>query len=187
MKKGFQYTLEYFRKCLLEQEPYTVEASPVWSDDAWFRDQEKRTFIANEGWVPISSGTTEGRILGGNLSTLVLLHGTEYMPSLDGALLLLEDDEEVHPQMFDRYLQSLLHQPGFEGVRGLVVGRFQQKSRMTQEALRFILKSKPELAKIPVVTNLDFGHTTPFFTFPVGGWARLTVEKDRTELMILEH
>ncbi|MCJ7436115.1 MAG: hypothetical protein MUO77_21765, partial [Anaerolineales bacterium] len=59
----------------------------------------------------------------------------EYMPSLVGTILLLEDDYESKPATFDRDLQSLIHQPGFDGVKGLVIGRFQNKSEMEQEML----------------------------------------------------
>jgi muramoyltetrapeptide carboxypeptidase len=123
----------------------------------------------------------------GNLSTFVLLHGTEYLPDLADAILFLEDDGEVHPELFDRYLQSLLQQPGFDRVKGLVIGRFQRDSRMSRDVLASIIRSKPELTRIPVVADLDFGHTTPIFTFPIGGQARLTAREDGTELIILTH
>lgn len=187
MKKGFEYTLDYFRKCLMEEEPFSVEPSPVWSDDAWYLNQENRRFIPNDGWLVLSRGEAQGRVIGGNLSTFVLLHGTEYLPNLEDTIVFLEDDGEVHPEMFDRYLQSLLHQPGFDRVKGLVIGRFQRDSRMTREALTSIIRDKPELADIPVVADLDFGHTTPIFTFPIGGQARLVAQDDRAELMILKH
>ena len=169
MKKGLEYTLEYFKKCLMETIPFVVEPSSEWSDDSWYRDQENRSFIANEGYRVVNEGQAEGRLLGGNLCTLNLLQGTEYMPSLAGSILLLEDDDEAKPLTFDRDLQSLIHQPDFQGVRGVVIGRFQRGSEMEPELLQKIIKTKQELAGIPVVVNADFGHTTPQFTFPIGG------------------
>ena len=38
----------------------------------------------------------------------------------------------------------------------------------------FIVKSIPQLANIPVIADLDFGHTTPMLTFPIGGACELT-------------
>jgi len=187
MKKGLDYTMDYFRKCLMEEESFSVEPSPVWSDDPWNRDQENRRFIRNDGWLVLSQGEAQGRVVGGNLSTFVLLHGTEYLPNLEDTIVFLEDDGEVHPEMFERYLQSLLHQPGFDRVKGLVIGRFQRDNRMTREALTYIIQTKPELAGIPVVADLDFGHTTPIFTFPIGGQARLVAREGHTELTILKH
>ncbi len=119
MEQGLGYTLEYFQKCLLKTGPFTIDPSTEWSDDKWARDQQDRTFIRNEGCVVICEGSAEGTLLGGNLCTLNLLQGTEFMPSLAGSLLLLEDDYELKALTFDRDLQSLLHQPGFlQGCKG---------------------------------------------------------------------
>lgn len=187
MEKGLEYTLEYFQKCLVESGPFTVEPSKTWSDDAWYREQQNRVFIPNDGYLAVNEGQAEGRLLGGNLCTLNLLQGTEYMPSLDGSILLVEDDEESKPLNFDRDLQSLLHQPDFSGVRGLVIGRFQNASEMDTEKLVQMVRSTQELAGIPVVANANFGHTTPQFTFPIGGRGRLEVVDGRTSLTISEH
>ena len=40
---------------------------------------------------------------------------------------------------------------------------------MTRELLAQIGATKPELAGLPVIANVDFGHTTPTATFPIGG------------------
>jgi muramoyltetrapeptide carboxypeptidase LdcA involved in peptidoglycan recycling len=187
MIHGLEYTVEHFRKCLMETGEYEVKPSPVWSDDPWYRDQENREWIPSEGWWVLQEGEAEGTVLGGNLCTFNLLHGTEFMPDLSGAILFVEDDDLVFPEIFDRDLQSLLHQPGFEGVRGLVIGRFQKKSRMTLETLRQIISSKPELKGIPVIANLDFGHTVPQLTFPIGGKVRLRAEGKKASILIVEH
>jgi muramoyltetrapeptide carboxypeptidase LdcA involved in peptidoglycan recycling len=44
MKKGVDYTIDYFQKCLMMEDPFTVNPSTHWSDDAWYLDQENRTF-----------------------------------------------------------------------------------------------------------------------------------------------
>ncbi|MGA2488682.1 MAG: S66 peptidase family protein [Anaerolineales bacterium] len=187
MEKGLEYTLEYFTKCLFDAEPFVLSPSKEWSDDRWYRDQQKRNFIPNEGYLVINDGQAEGKLLGGNLCTLNLLQGTEYMPALIDSILLLEDDYESKPHIFDRDLQSLIHQPGFERVKGLVVGRFQHRSEMEQEMLIKIIRSKPELIGIPVIANADFGHTTPQFTFPIGGKGKLAAINGQVDLFVIEH
>jgi muramoyltetrapeptide carboxypeptidase LdcA involved in peptidoglycan recycling len=179
--------LEAFKSCLLEDVPFQVSPSEEWSDDPWYQDQENRVFEANEGYRIINEGACEGTILGGNLCTLNLLQGTEYMPSLADSILLLEDDYESQPLTFDRDLQSLLHQPGFSGVKGLIIGRFQRDSNMTHEKLIQIIRTKTELTNIPVIINADFGHTTPQITFPIGGKGKLTVENGQAAFTVLEH
>ncbi|MFI7424096.1 S66 peptidase family protein [Nonomuraea sp. NPDC049684] len=175
MRDHFEQTLEWFAAVLFGDAPVELEASKFWTDDPWFLDQDGREPMPNEGWWPLRPGAAEGRVVGGNLCTLNLLQGTPYMPSLDGALLIVEDDLESHPAIFARNLTSLLQVPGAETVRGLVIGRFQQASRMTRALLEQIVETQPGLRDVPVLANVDVGHTNPLATFPVGGRARLTV------------
>jgi muramoyltetrapeptide carboxypeptidase len=186
-KRYFDFTLEYVKKCLMTAEPFNVEASHAWSDDDWKANQEVREQIENSGFVAINDGAVEGVILGGCLTDLNMLQGTEYIPRLDGAILFLEDDSAVSPRMFDRALQSLLLQPGFSGVRGLVLGRFQKKSGMTTGLLDQIIRSKGELRDMPVVAQVDFGHTDPKITFPIGGIARVDAANGQISIQIVEH
>lgn len=181
-----EYTTEYFRKLMMDTKEIVVRPSKHWSDDKWYLDQENRVFIRNEGPFIINDGEAKGIIIGGNLCTLNLLQGTEYMPSLKNSILFLEDDYESSPATFDRDLQSLIHQPDFQHVKGLVIGRFQQGSCMTKELLIKIITSKEELSDIPVIADVDFGHTSPMITFPVGGQASLRAYGVRVELRISE-
>ena len=185
MGKGIDYTKEHFKKALFETSGFELQPSSQWSDDMWFLDQEKRKFIDNKGHLIINQGQAEGKILGSNLCTFNLLQGTEFFPNLSDSILFIEDDEESNPRLFDRDLQSLIHQPNFSKVRGIVIGRFQKKSEVRNEQLTKIIKTKKELNDMPVVANVNFGHTTPQFTFPIGGKAKLRVDGDNVELSIV--
>ena len=187
MKRGVAYTIEHFERCLMREGPFAVEPADHWSDDLWYLDQEDRRLVPNPGYEVLNEGEAHGTILGGNLGTLALLFGTSYMPNLEGAILFLEDDEEVEPHHFDRTLQSLIHQPGFEGVRGMMLGRFQRASSMDRETLAEIIRGKPELGSIPVIANASFGHTTPAFTFPIGGTGALRAHAGDVGLRIEAH
>ncbi len=183
----FDYTLEYFKKCLLQDKPFKLMPSINWTDDMWWVDQKNRNLIPNPGWLVINEGLAEGTILGSNLCTFNLLQGTEYFPSLENSILFLEDDEESKPHHFDRDLQSFIHLPAFQGVKGIVIGRFQKASQMTDDKLIKIIKTKKELNKIPVIANVDFGHTDPLITFSIGGMVRLQAEKGNSKIEIIEH
>lgn len=109
------------------------------------------------------------------------------MPSLDNSVLFLEEDCETNAVLFDRLLQSLIHQSDFSGVRAILIGRFQKDSRMTREILTKIIMTKKELANMPVIANVDFGHTNPLITFPIGGSARVDADENGVNITILEH
>lgn len=190
MIKGINYTVEYFVKCLREEGPFEVKYAPEWSDDLWFIDQENRDFISSEGYWNITKCTADvtGIAIGGHLRCLNSLQGTEFMPPLADAIIFAEEDDEITPALFDRQLQSVIHQKEFSGVKALVLGRFQKKTGMTRDILEKIILTKPELRSIPVVANFDFGHTTPIFTFPIGGTVRLSCEdQNNSRLFIIEH
>jgi muramoyltetrapeptide carboxypeptidase len=185
-KEGFSYTLENFRKCLFSKKSLEVAASPEWCS-GWSAIQDNPSFHPNEGYWLLNEGRAEGKIIGGNLCTLNLLQGTEYMPGLKNAILFIEDDYESQPHHFDRDLQSLIHLPDFPKVKAIVIGRFQKESGMTRELLAKIIKSKKELDNMPVIANADFGHTAPRITFPIGGKATLLAESGKVELKIIKH
>lgn len=185
MEKGLEYTLSYFRKMFMKREEVVIEASKQWSNDAWYKDQMKRTFIPNEGMYIIQEGEAKGTIIGGNLCTLNLLQGTEYMPDLNNCILFLEDDGLVGDAFlkeFDRDLQSLLHYAKGKKINAIILGRAEKVSQMTVKKWENMIETKPELKKIPIICNADFGHTTPIFTFPIGGEASIKIKKGKIEL-----
>ncbi|XVQ16107.1 S66 family peptidase [Spirillospora sp. CA-255316] len=187
MRDHFEQTLHWFASVMFDDAPLPLTPSARWSDDLWFLDQDNRELIPGEGWWQIRPGTAEGRVVGGNLCTLNLLQGTPYMPSLDGAILIVEDDFESHPATFARDLTSLLQLPDAPGIRGLAIGRFQRASRMTRPLLEQIIDAQPALTGLPVLANIDVGHTYPLATFPIGGQARLTITETQASLTLLRH
>ena len=101
------------------------------------------------------------------------------MPKFDeDTILFIENDSSISGSVyileFDRMFQSLIHQTGFENVKWIVLGRAEKNCDMSKEKWISMIKNKPELANIPIIANADFGHTTPIFTFPIGGQAELT-------------
>lgn len=183
MKKGNEYTLERMRKTLFDGSD-DIKASVEWSDDLWFLDQEKREFIKNDGWWVLHDGEAKGVLEGGNLSTLMLLNGTPYQPKFkEDTILAVEncyisaaDDKE-----FLRQLQALVQRDDFANVKALIVGRFQKESAITKEKLKFIIDYIPQLKNLPVIANVDFGHTTPMATLPLGGRCRVESNKIKVE------
>jgi len=184
----FDYTLDYFKKCLLTVEPFEIKPSDNWSDDAWYKNQKDRNLIKNNGFLVINEGKASGTILGANLCTFNLLQGTEYFPEFPkNTVLFIEDDEMSNAVTFDRDLQSMIHQPGFENIKGIVIGRFQKVSQVADNLLIQIIKTKKELDNLPVIANVDFGHTDPKITFPIGGEVNLEVENGKIKLEIIKH
>lgn len=187
MKHGFEYSIEYFKKCCMSDNAYDLIPPKSWSDDAWYLDQEARDYIDNDGYWILQEGCALGRGIGGHVRCLNALQGTQFWPTLDDAVLILEEDDEINPQLFDRQLQSLIQQPDFKLVKGILIGRFQKKSNMTKKLLNKIINSKDELRGLPIIANVDFGHTTPLATIPIGGIIKISSDNKRVTIRIIEH
>jgi muramoyltetrapeptide carboxypeptidase LdcA involved in peptidoglycan recycling len=187
MKKSAEYILETFKKAVMGVHKWTVLPSANWSSDAWYLDQEKREFIANRGVKVLRPGSAKGTIVGGNMSSIALLQGTEYMPKLEGSILFVEecdDNGAVTWTTFIRQLNALSLCRGFNKIKGLVIGRFQKSVNIPSKGFLGLAERLPVLSQmnIPIVYDADFGHTTPIFTFGIGGEAELTADKNHAEL-----
>jgi muramoyltetrapeptide carboxypeptidase len=118
-------------------------------------------------------GTAEGPLLGGNLSLVTRLLGTPFMPSLDGAVLLLEDIGE-RPYRLDRMWTHLRLAGVFERVSGLVLGDFTDcEERNASYTSADVLRSLAEETGLPCAAGFPIGHGTLNHPVPLGTPVRL--------------
>lgn len=181
-----QYQINYFLKAVSKNTSFQIEPAATWSNDKWYLDQDDRHFEVNGGYWIIQEGFAQGSIIGGHLGTFCLLHGTKYMPWLKNTILIIEEDAEMpNPSEFDRHLQSVLQQPNAQSITGVLIGRFERSYNMTLEILNEIIKTKKALYNKPVIANVDFGHTEPHCTLPIGGIAEIRAQDERATIRIL--
>jgi muramoyltetrapeptide carboxypeptidase len=189
MRKGCDYLRRYFQTCLFEAQPFEAVPSPEWSDDNWIKDQENRHYHPNDGWWGINDGEAKGIVLGGAFPCMNLLQGNRFFPPLENAILFLECPSEGKSTLMnlDMSVRALTLQPGFGGVRGMVIGRYAGDSRIDRERMSAMIKNIPALASLPVIANCDFGHTTPILTLPIGGHGRIRVSDGACGIWIDVH
>lgn len=150
----------------LTKKHYELRPSQTWSSDEWFLSDSKRTFYPTD-WKIYTPGRVRGVTVGGNVNTLFLLAGTQYQPDFEDKIILLEfaDDGETWLD-FSRLLAQVLQLA--KRPRALLLGRFPKISQMTEQRLLYVLDKFPILKGIPVMYDLDFGHTQLIFTIPLG-------------------
>ena len=136
------------------------------------------------GTATYVGGVAEGPLLGGNLSVLTRLLGTPYLPALDGAILLLEDQGE-RPYRLDRMWTHLQIAGVFARVRGIVLGSFtaceeRDASYTSTEVLRELAQS----AGVPCAAGFPIGHGDVNEPVPLG--VRVRLDADAARLTFLE-
>ncbi len=177
----FGYTWKYFEEmCVSPKERVAIESSGEYADDLYFlrEDNDHRIKKANEGVKVFRAGSAAGEVLVGNLQTLLLLQGTEYMPDLKGKILFLEEDETSTPAHVDRFLCQCKQLGWFEAISGLVFGRFTEQSGFSRDdSFEEILGENLGSSTFPVMYNADFGHSDPLITIPNGGTVAIDTEE----------
>ncbi|MBL1229502.1 LD-carboxypeptidase [Enterococcus sp. BWB1-3] len=182
MKMLQEYQTASFEDVLMKFGQHQLTASEQWSDDPWFLDEYKPN-ISSNGWKVYSEGTAEGVSLGGNIGTFNLLSGTVYQPLIDHPVIFMEMEEEGDFRDFARDMASILQV--YRKPAALVIGRFSAATEMTEERLIMLLDKHPVAKTIPVLYNVNFGHTQPIFTFPVG--QKMTINTANQEISFMDH
>jgi muramoyltetrapeptide carboxypeptidase LdcA involved in peptidoglycan recycling len=68
----------------------------------------------------------------------------------------------------DGVLQDYENMGVFGGLQGLLVGRPMGYTEEEKEQLRTILLERSARYRFPIVSDMDFGHTAPQMTLPIG-------------------
>ncbi len=138
-----------------------------------------------EGGAPKTTlvpGKGRGRIVAGNLSLVVALAGTPYLPSLKGCILCLEDIGE-DPYRVDRMLTHLLLTGQLKDAEGIIFGDFRERRRPGEEPdktpanetfnMEQVLLDRCQAIGIPAFSGLSFGHIGNNHILPLGVMATL--------------
>lgn len=185
--RPFDYTIKWFRKVLFQNsligkldypKEYTEEI-------LWWEKEDIRIRKTKKISPPIflTEGVCEGILVGGNLNTLCILGGTEYMPDFEGKILFIEEEEESTSSI-ERNLFYLEQLGIMQKIKGILFGRpFNFTTDSKERTLYDILKEFGNKYEIPVVADVDFGHTNPIMTLPIGIKAKINSQKREIELL----
>lgn len=136
----------------------------------------------------VRDGSAEGVLLGGNLSMVMRLLSTPFLPDLDGAILFFEDVGEA-PYRLDSYFAQLRLAGVLDRLGGVVVGALtdsQVEPGRPSLGIDEVLGDHLGRLPIPVARGLVYGHFPRKSTLPIGVGARLSVDGPDARLDILE-
>ena len=126
-------------------------------------------------------GKALGVLTGGNLATLVHLMGTPYQPNFNGCILFIEDICEP-PYKIDRMLSQMAMASLFKGVRGVVMGTFEDCG--TMEQIEDIVWEIFQEEGVPILAGLEAGHGITNLCLPLG--RKMILDAD-AQCLILAH
>ena len=115
--------------------------------------------------IIVKPGKATGRIIGGNLSSLCNLIGTEYNINYRDHILFLEDRGEAIYRI-DRMAMHLKLAGCFSGLRGLILGSFEECGDYSD--IINIFKEALNDIDMPIMAGLDVGHGKTNITIPIG-------------------
>jgi muramoyltetrapeptide carboxypeptidase len=131
----------------------------------------------------INSGKSEGRILGGNLSVLVAMIGSEYVPDFKDAILFLEDvGEDVY--RLDRMLTQLKLNGILDQISGFVFGKCTNcDAGFNSLTLTQLFDDLIKPLNIPAYYGAMISHEDHNVTIPVGLRAKMDADKMKFEIL----
>ena len=152
-----------------EVSPFTEEV--FWRTITSNKKIGKLSNPRNEKFYILNKGKAQGRILGGNLSLLNSLIGTEYLPKVKDSILLLEDINEP-PYRIDRMLNQLRLSKILKQIKGVILGHFVDCIEIDPTKKTFTLNEVIveyfQNHKMPVLYNFKHGHIKDNITIPYG-------------------
>ena len=191
------YTRKYFEELI-----NTENISEICPSDIWY--EERKSFGIDQAGKPLIShpnsgfellqgpSVFSGKILGGCIDSIYdMFNGDRYadMPVLckkyhlfpdpedwKGRILLLETSEEKpSPEKYRKALEYLKQTGVFEAVSGLLVGK--PIDETYAQEYRLLLTKVIDRPDLPIVFNLNVGHSLPRCIIPFGINAFVDVNK----------
>lgn len=171
------FTVDYVRRVLFEGEAVKM-ANPRHVGPPLVQMQDRIHTV--------TPGTARGRLIGGNLSVLVSMMGSPYLPDWDGHILFLEDtDEEVY--RIDRMLTQLSLAGILSRLAGIVFGKCtncEPENNARSLTLRQVFDHHFRSLGIPCWYGAMIGHIGDKFTIPIG--VRAEIDAHAGTITLLE-
>jgi muramoyltetrapeptide carboxypeptidase len=154
---------------------FTIKGTPKYTKECF----ERVILTSSFEDIPLKSKTKhaplQGKLIGGCLSLVSALCGTEYQPTFKDRILFLEDVKE-EPYSVDRMLVQISQQKDFHQLKCIIFGEFYKCEAENPKygTVETVLKKFAEAVKIPVFFNLPYGHQPARCQIPIGVNAKIT-------------
>jgi muramoyltetrapeptide carboxypeptidase len=147
--------------------------------------------LAESEGVSLNQGKAfeaRGTMIGGNLTVFTSLLGTPYQPSFKGKMLFIEEIDEM-PRKLDAHFAQLRLAGVFDRASAILLGQFtncNNDSDAPTLTLKEIFADYFGKLKIPILTNLPFGHEKRMWTIPYGAKLHMEWKNGRAKIIALQ-
>ncbi len=195
------FTIEYIKYALFQEGEFELKYSDKYNDinldwDDKSLTEKSRTYESNNGWIWNGNKNALGISWGGCLESIdEMLRHNITIPALDqfkDVILFTETSEEIPSSDYVyRVYRALGERRILEKIKGVLVGRAkawnfdrqnsesvkkEYREKQQETILRVVRKYNKD---IPVVQNLDFGHTDPNISLPYGGKIKIISDNQK--------
>ncbi|HEU0294675.1 MAG TPA: S66 peptidase family protein [Anaerolineales bacterium] len=194
------YIVESVRKTLFSSNLIGgIKPSPNWTVEMldWGDPENqniKRKLSPSGGWKFLQgTGICRGHLIGGCLEVFDWTRGTELFPASaqwQDAILFIETSEDAPPPSYVRYTLRVLATMGIlKQLSGILFGRpgGHQVSvddfEKYDQAILDVVRDENGLSNMPIITRMDFGHTSPMFVIPYGLQAEIDCDNKRFSIL----
>lgn len=173
-----RFSAQQFQRVVMDGEAATLKNVQEVDDDKLVQTEHRVQTI--------TGGKARGRLLGGNLTVLTAILGSNYVPDFDDAILFLEDVNEAVYRV-DRMLTQLKLNGVLDKLRGVVFGRCTEcgsGNSFGSLTLEEVLREHIGSLGVPAFSGSMIGHIEQQFTLPLGIDAE--IDADRGTIRLLE-
>lgn len=182
------YTIEMVNRTLFSNKIIgEIQPAEEWTSERleWIEENKnkRRTMQQNSGYEELQgSGIAKGYLIGGCIEVLEFVKGTELWPDKkywnDSILFFETSEEKPDPNLLKYWLRNYAVQGILQKANGIIFGK-PQDEMYYEEYKAEIKKVMKEfhLEDLPILYNLNFGHTEPKFILPYGAKAEINCDK----------
>ena len=192
----YNYTIDAVKNIFFDANPnYEIKKCNYWTNEHIEWDianinKEKKKLIDPKGYEIVQgNGKVQGRLLGGCIEVLDMINGTEIWPSLDewkDKIFFIETSEEKPDPNFIKYfLRNIQAQGIFDVINGIIFGKPQNEAFYEEykEVLRQVISVEANKPHLPIIYNVNFGHSEPIGIIPYGTLCELDCENKKITLL----
>jgi len=184
----FDYTKEWINKVIFHNSAIgSIKPSPIWTSEflPW---EEKNKYIKREvnnncGYELLQGeGKVQGNLIGGCIEVLEMIKGTQVWPELEiwenGILFLETSEEKPKPNYVEYWLRNYGAQGILQKVKGIIFGKPYDNIYYEEykTGILKVVRDELKLYDLPILYNVNFGHTSPMCIIPYGAKAEIDCE-----------